>query len=96
MDIAEKRNKSYAKKKRVEKSIFITIRGWGGGGGGGGETLPPLPLNELTFWMTPFLDVLIISLAQIVSKINIWVFFDEFVINSEIFHKALCRICLLK
>ena len=88
MDIAEKRNKSYAKKKRVEKSIFITINR---------KPSPrPLPLNELTFWMTPFLDVLIISLAQIVSKINIWVFFDEFVINSEIFHKALCRICLLK
>ena len=87
MDIAEKRNKSYAKKKPVEKSIFITINR---------NPSPPRPLNELTFWMTPFLDVLIISLAQIVSKINIWVFFDEFVINSEIFHKALCRICLLK
>ena len=87
MDIAEKRNKSYAKKKPVEKSIFITINR---------KPSPPLPPHELTFFFFPFLDVLIISLAQIVSKINIWVFFDEFVINSEIFHKALCRICLLK
>ena len=40
MDIAEKRNKSYAKKKPVEKSIFITINR---------KPSPPLPLNELTF-----------------------------------------------